>query len=47
MRLETEVAHPDAGGQTAYRRVLELQARRLARALTEKQADYVPFEMPR
>ena len=46
-RMATEVSHPDAGGQTPYRRTLELQARRMARALVEKQARYIPFEMPR
>lgn len=46
-RLETEVVHPDAGGRTSYRRILELQVRRLTRALMEKQVDYIPFEMPR
>ncbi len=46
-RVETEVSHPDAGGQTSYRRILELQVRRLGRALTEKQVDYIPFQMPR
>ena len=47
LRLETEVANPDAGGRTSYRRVLELQVRQLVRALTEKRVEYLAFEMPR
>jgi CRISPR-associated protein Cas1 len=42
-RLAQPVAHADAGGQTAYRRVIELQVRRLARLVLGKARKYEPF----
>jgi CRISPR-associated protein Cas1 len=41
-RLETQVYHPLARGQTSYRRCLELQVRRLARVVLGKAKQYVP-----
>lgn len=42
-RLYTQIHHPDARGETTYRRVLELQARRLARVILGKAEAYQPF----
>jgi len=42
-RLDTSVRYPATGERAAYRRILELQARALARALTEDQP-YRAFE---
>ncbi len=42
-RLDTSVRHPVTGERAAYRRILELQARALAHALTESQP-YRAFE---
>ena len=42
-RLEMRAVHPDAGGQTAYRRIIELQVRRLARLILGKAKRYRPF----
>jgi CRISPR-associated protein Cas1 len=41
-RLETQVHHPLARGQTTYRRCLELQVRRLARVVLGKTKHYTP-----
>jgi CRISPR-associated protein Cas1 len=43
-RLEDLVTHPVFGYQVSYRRVLEIQARLLARALAGEIQEYVPFE---
>lgn len=42
-RLNTKVLHPAAGGQVAYRRAIELQARHLARVLLGREEAYRPF----
>ena len=41
-RLETQVYHPLARGQTTYRRCFELQVRRLARVVLGKAKHYTP-----
>ncbi len=42
-RLAMRAVHPDAGGQTAYRRIIELQVRRLARLILGKAKRYQPY----
>lgn len=42
-RVGEQAAHPDAGGQTSFRRVIELQVRRLARVVLGKAKNYEPF----
>lgn len=42
-RLEQEVTHPTFGYRVSYRRILEVQARLLARAVTGELTEYVPF----
>ena len=42
-RLEQEVTHPTFGYRVSYRRILEVQARLLARTLTGELPVYVPF----
>ena len=42
LRLATEIVHPDTGERATYRRVFELQVRRLATAIKEGR-DYAPF----
>lgn len=44
-RVNEKVHHADAGGQTAYRRVIELQVRRLARLILGQGKTYEPFLM--
>lgn len=42
-RLEQEVTHPTFGYRISYRRILEVQARLLARTVTGELPEYVPF----
>lgn len=42
-RLIAAVDHPDAGGQTTLRRVIELQVRRLAKVILGESKGYQPF----
>ncbi len=42
-RLEQEVTHPTFGYRVSYRRILEVQARLLARTVTGELSEYVPF----
>src|SRR5207237_7931538 len=42
-RLNEEIQHPLFGYQTSYRRCLELQARLLAKFLTNEIEEYPPF----
>jgi CRISPR-associated protein Cas1 len=42
-RLAERASHPDAGGQTSLRRVIELQVRRLARLVLGEAKTYQPF----
>ena len=42
-RLEQEVTHPTFGYRVSYRRILEVQARLLSRAVTGELPEYVPF----
>ena len=42
-RMTTEITHPTFGYRISYRRILEVQARLLARAVTGELPDYVPF----
>jgi CRISPR-associated protein Cas1 len=42
-RLEQEVTHPIFGYRVSYRRILEVQARLLARTVTGELPEYVPF----
>ncbi len=44
-RAGEKAAHPDAGGQTSLRRVIELQVRRLARLMLGQEKGYEPFLM--
>lgn len=44
-QLNDKAAHPDAGGQTSRRRVIELQVRRLARLVLGQEKVYQPFLM--
>jgi CRISPR-associated protein Cas1 len=44
-RASEKAAHPDAGGQTSLRRVIELQVRRLARLMLGQEKGYEPFLM--
>lgn len=44
-RLNEKVAHPEAGGQTSRRRVIELQVRRLARLMLGQGKRYQPYLM--
>lgn len=44
-RLQTSIAHPLAGGQTTYRRAIELQARQLARVMRGKVKAYRPLRI--
>jgi CRISPR-associated protein Cas1 len=44
-RLQTSVAHPLAGGQTTYRRAIELQARQLARVIRGEEREYRPLRI--
>jgi CRISPR-associated protein Cas1 len=42
-RLAERAGHADAGGQTSYRRIIELQVRRLARLMLGEAKVYQPF----
>jgi len=42
-RLEQEVTHPIFGYRISYRRILEVQARLLARTITGELPEYIPF----
>ena len=42
-RLEQEVTHPIFGYRVSYRRILEVQARLLARTVTGELPEYIPF----
>jgi len=42
-RMETEIVHPIFGYKVSYRRVLEVQARLLARAISGEIREYPPF----
>ena len=42
-RLEQEVTHPTFGYRVSYRRIMEVQARLLARTVTGELSGYVPF----
>jgi len=42
-RLTERADHPDGGGQTTYRRIIELQVRRLARLMLDEAKTYQPF----
>ncbi|HPT20092.1 MAG TPA: CRISPR-associated endonuclease Cas1 [Methanothrix sp.] len=42
-RMETEIVHPIFGYKISYRRVLEVQARLLARAISGEISQYPPF----
>jgi CRISPR-associated protein Cas1 len=42
-RMETEITHPIFGYKVSYRRVLEVQARLLARAISGEIREYPPF----
>lgn len=42
-RLEQEVTHPIFGYRVSYRRIMEVQARLLARTITDELPAYVPF----
>jgi CRISPR-associated protein Cas1 len=42
-RLTERAGHADAGGQTSYRRIIELQVRRLARLMLDEAKAYQPF----
>jgi CRISPR-associated protein Cas1 len=42
-RLEQEVTHPTFGYRVSYRRIMEVQARLLARTVTGELPEYVPF----
>jgi CRISPR-associated protein Cas1 len=42
-RMETEIVHPIFGYKVSYRRVLEVQARLLARAFSGEIKEYPPF----
>ena len=42
-RLEQEVTHPTFGYRVSYRRILEVQARLLARTVTGELPEYIPF----
>ena len=42
-RLEQEVTHPVFGYRVSYRRILEVQARLLARTVTGELPEYIPF----
>ena len=44
-RVSEKAAHPEAGGQTSLRRVIELQVRRLARLMLGQGKAYNPFLM--
>lgn len=44
-RLAQRIPHSDAGGQTSRRRVIELQVRRLAGVVMDKNKGYRPFKM--
>lgn len=42
-RVNEKAPHPDAGGETSLRRVIELQVRRLARLMLGQEKSYQPF----
>lgn len=42
-RLEQEVTHPIFGYRVSYRRIMEVQARLLARTVTGELPEYAPF----
>ena len=42
-RLEQEVTHPTFGYRVSYRRIMEVQARLLARTVTGELSGYMPF----
>ena len=42
-RMEQEVTHPTFGYRVSYRRIMEVQARLLARTVTGELPEYVPF----
>ncbi len=42
-RMQQEVTHPIFGYRISYRRILEVQARLLARAVTGELPEYIPF----
>lgn len=41
--MNTEIVHPIFGYKVSYRRVLEVQARLLARTISEEIREYPPF----
>ena len=42
-RVQSQIYHPRANGQTSYRRCFELQARDLAQVIMEPEYKYKPF----
>ena len=42
-RMDTLVTHPNFGYRLSYRRLLEVQARVLARVISGELSEYVPF----
>ena len=42
-RMDTLVTHPEFGYRLSYRRLLEVQARLLARVITGELSEYIPF----
>ncbi len=42
-RVNEKAAHPEAGGETSRRRIIELQVRRLARLMLGQEKSYQPF----
>ncbi|GAB4460824.1 MAG: CRISPR-associated endonuclease Cas1 [Anaerolineae bacterium] len=44
-RVQEKVFHPEAGGETSRRRVIELQVRRLAQLILGRSRQYKPFLM--
>jgi CRISPR-associated protein Cas1 len=44
-RMAQTAFHPMANGQTSYRRILELQARQLARVIMGEESQYLPLAM--
>jgi CRISPR/Cas system-associated endonuclease Cas1 len=44
-RINETAYHPEANGQTSYRRIVELQVRRLARLMLGQEKGYGPYLM--
>lgn len=44
-RLQERISHPLANGQTSYRRAIELQARQMARVITNEAPRYEPLTL--